>query len=92
MTFTGQVKKLADMGGVTEDISVISSKVSEVFLCSNNQHCVGRQVNQQKAKLIDLEANVSLQERSNGKVDLSPSQHPILQWTHISSSLKTLKR
>ena len=27
-------------------------------------------MNQQKAKLIDLEANVSLQERSNGKVDI----------------------
>merc|ERR1712130_1096192 len=46
-----EVKKLADMGGVTEDISVISSKV-----------------NQLKAKLIDLEANVTLQERSNGKL------------------------
>ena len=31
---------------------------------------VARQVNQQKAKLIDLEANVTLQERSNGKVDI----------------------
>merc|ERR1719341_2655897 len=46
-----EVKKLADMGGVTEDLGVISSKV-----------------NQQKAKLIDLEANVTLQERSNGKL------------------------
>merc|ERR1719220_2029900 len=46
-----EVKKLADMGGVTEDLGVISSKV-----------------NQQKAKLIDLEANVALQERSNGKL------------------------
>ena len=31
VTFTGQVKKLADMGGVTEDLGVISSKVSELF-------------------------------------------------------------
>merc|ERR1712192_187689 len=46
-----EVKKLADMGGVTEDLSVISNKV-----------------NQQKAKLIDIEANVTLQERSNGKL------------------------
>merc|ERR550532_868125 len=46
-----EVKKLADMGGVTEDLGVISSKVNE-----------------NKAKLIDLEANVSLQERSNGKL------------------------
>merc|ERR1712226_980219 len=46
-----EVKKLADMGGVTEDLSVISSKV-----------------NQQKAKLIDMEANVTLQERSTGKL------------------------
>ena len=30
-------------------------------------HC---QVNQQKAKLIDLEANVTLQEKSNGKVNI----------------------
>ena len=29
------------------------------------------QVNQQKAKLIDMEANVTLQERSTGKVDRS---------------------
>merc|ERR1719234_1670851 len=46
-----EVKKLAVIGGVTEDLSVISNKV-----------------NQQKAKLIDLEANVTLQERSNGKL------------------------
>jgi len=45
------VKKLADVGGVTEDLSAISGKV-----------------NQQKAKLIDLEANVTLQEKSNGKL------------------------
>ena len=75
MTSNGQVKKLADMGGVTEDLSVISSKVEAVFCVQRIKDCatsltVGWQVNQQKAKLIDLEANVTLQERSNGKVDI----------------------
>jgi chromosome segregation ATPase len=48
-----EVARLADMTGLTEDLSVISSKV-----------------NQQKAKLIDIEANVTLQERSTCKVSL----------------------
>ena len=47
-------------------------------------------MNQQKAKLIDLEANVSLQERSNGKVDLSPSQHPILKPLFLSKAASSL--
>ena len=31
LTYDGQVKKLADMGGVTEDLSVISNKVRQRF-------------------------------------------------------------
>lgn len=46
-----EVSRLTDMSGLTEDLSVMSSKV-----------------NQQKAKLIDIEANVTLQERSSAKV------------------------
>ena len=71
------MKKLADMGGVTEDISVISSKVRLqcFFVAQIIKDLVGWQVNQQKAKLIDLEANVTLQERSNGKVISYYSKH-----------------
>ena len=103
MTSNGQVKKLADMGGVTEDLSVISSKVKAAFLSKDHATplTVGWQVNQQKAKLIDLEANVTLQERSNGKVDvlkpvfLSKTAHFFnglklnSQLPNISSSPKT---
>ena len=46
-----ELARLTDMSGLTEDLSVLSSKV-----------------NQQKAKLIDIEANVTLQERSSAKV------------------------
>jgi len=46
-----EVSRLTDMSGLTEDLSVMASKV-----------------NQQKAKLIDIEANVTLQERSSAKL------------------------
>ena len=45
-------------------------KVAFLFKDHATPLTVGWQVNQQKAKLIDLEANVTLQERSNGKVDV----------------------
>jgi len=50
-TLQTELAKVTDVAGVSEDLTVISSKV-----------------NQQKAKLIDLEANVTLQERSNTKL------------------------
>merc|ERR1712192_171143 len=73
-----EVKKLADMGGVTEDLSVISNEV-----------------NQQKAKLIDLEANVTLQERSNGKLseDFKKMSETLTEnKTSIEQKLEKLRR
>ena len=77
------MKKLADVGGVgvTEDLSAISGKVGMNFSFfvhffnifagwARRWFWLRCQVNQQKAKLIDLEANVTLQEKSNGKVNI----------------------